>query len=158
MNWGFGVGFVVYFIALWCFVCYSLSWIGGWHALAQRYRFEQDFVGEQWRFRSGKMRWIASFGNCLTLGANSSGLYLAVLFLFRPGQPPLFIPWSEITAQREQRMFIRRIRFTLGNDVRIPLWINQRLGDQILEYHPAGVGAIQDVYSRPDTDSPRKLM
>lgn len=158
MNWVAGAGFAAYFIALWCFVCYLLSWVSGWHTLARRFRFTQDFVGEQWRFRSGKMRWNATFGNCLTLGANRSGLYLAVLFLFRTGQPPLFIPWSEITVWRERRWFLWRIRFTLGRDTRIPLWINQRLGDQILEYHPEGVAVFQDVYSRPGTDSPRKLM
>lgn len=158
LKWGHGAGFAVYFVGLWCCICYSLSWIGGWHALAQRYRCASDFSGERWRFRSGKMRWNASFSNCLTLGANRDGLYLAVVFLFRPGQPPLFIPWSEITVQRERRWLIGRTRFTLGTETRIPLSINQRLGDRILEYHPAGIGAIQDVYSRPGTDSPRKLM
>lgn len=156
-GWVFDAEFATYFIALWCLVCYSLSWIGGWHALTQRYRFKQDFVGEQWRFRSGKMRWNASFGNCLTLGANRNGLYLAVLFLFRPGQPPLFIPWSEITVQRERRWLLWRIRFTLGKDTQIPLWISQRLGDQILEYHPEGITAARDVYSQPGSDPPRKL-
>lgn len=157
MKWAHGAEFVVYFIGLWCLVCYSLSWLGGWHALAHRYRCESDFSGERWRFRSGKMRWNLGYSSCLTFGANRDGLYLAVFFPFRVGQPPLFIPWSEITVRRERRSLMWRTRFTLGNERRIPLLISQRLGDRILEYHSAGIGAIQDVYSRPGTDSPRKL-
>lgn len=104
------------------------------------------------------MRWNTNFGNCLTIGANRDGLYLAVLFLFRVGMPPLFIPWSEITFRRERRWFMLRIRFTLGNETQIPLWINQRLGDRILEHHPEGIGEVQDIYARPGTEPPRKLV
>ena len=158
INWAKAVGFAVCFIGFWCLVCYSTSWVSGWHALARQHRLKQDFVGEQWRFRSGKMRWNTNFGNCLTIGANRDGLYLAVLFLFRVGMPPLFIPWSEITVRRERRWFMRRIRFTLGNETQIPLWITQRLGDRILEHHPEGIGEVQDIYARPGTEPPRKLV
>jgi hypothetical protein len=44
------------------------------------------------------MRWLASYGNCLTVGGNPQGLYLAVAPLFRFRQPPLLIPWEEVTV------------------------------------------------------------
>lgn len=157
LKWGQGAGLAVLIIAFWCLLCYLGSWMSGWRALARRYRSEQEFQGERWRFQSGKMRWNTNYANCLTLGANRDGLYLAVLFLFRVGQPPLYIPWNEIAVQQERRWFLWRTRFALGNETQIPLWINRRLGDRILEYQPAGAGTIQDVYARPGTDAPRKI-
>jgi hypothetical protein len=38
------------------------------------------------------MRFYVHFGNCLTTGADQSGLYLTVFPIFRIGHPPLLIP------------------------------------------------------------------
>jgi hypothetical protein len=66
--------------------------ISGWGTLATFYRFSESFMGECWRFQSAEMRWKGGYNNCLTIGANESGLYLSVFFLFRLGHPQLFIP------------------------------------------------------------------
>ncbi|MGC2164091.1 MAG: hypothetical protein WA634_19495 [Silvibacterium sp.] len=157
LNWGHGAGFAVYFIALWSLVCYGISWMGGWHRLAGQYRCEREFDGERWRFRSGLMRWCTSYRSVLTLGANRDGLYLAVFFLFRLGHPPLFIPWSEITASERRRWFMSGTQFVLGRETQIPLWVFKRVGDGILEYRPADSSAMQDFYSRPGLDEPRAI-
>jgi hypothetical protein len=155
LSWGHGAGGFLYFVALWTVICYGISWMSGWRALARRYRCEQEFEGERWRFQSGRMRWNTRYGSILTVGANREGLYLAVLFLFRLGQPPLFLPWSEITASERRRWFMPGTQFVLGRDTQIPLWVFSRLGAKILACRPAEMNAAQDFYSRPGLDDPR---
>src|SRR3954466_7384369 len=91
----------LYFVALWLFVSATISVIGGWTALAKRFRFSKArFTGPSWNGQSGQMRWIAGYHNCLTLGCNAQGLYLAIMPLFRFRHPPLLIPWEEISVSR----------------------------------------------------------
>src|SRR5690348_17350056 len=85
--------FSLYFVTFWLAVCAIISFVGGWSALARRFRLRQPFVGSQWSGQSGHMRWIASYGNCLTLGCNPGGLHLSIMLLFRFRHPPLLIPW-----------------------------------------------------------------
>lgn len=155
--WGHGAGFALYFIALWSVICYSISWMGGWHSLAQRYEHEQEIEGERWRFQSGLMRWSTRYGNILTLGANRDGLYLATIFLFRLGHPPLLVPWSEITVSDRRRWLMAGTQFVLGREMQIPLWVFKRTGDRILAYRPVGGGAMEGFSLRPGLDDPRPV-
>ncbi|MDB5313005.1 MAG: hypothetical protein JWO38_7207 [Gemmataceae bacterium] len=84
----------------WCFVVWVVGALSGWGGLARHYRYLSDepFRGTLRRFRSGKLGW-ANSSRCLTVGTNPRGLYLAVFVLFRPGHPPLFVPWAELTAR-----------------------------------------------------------
>src|SRR4051794_28236208 len=85
-----------YGLLLWLFVSAVISLIGGWSALAKRFALNTPFLGKCWNRQSGQMRWIAGYGNCLTLGGSAEGLYLAISPLFRFRHPPLLIPWAEI--------------------------------------------------------------
>ena len=68
-----------YFVALWFLVAAIISYTGGWSTLAKRFRLKQPFVGTRWAGQSGQMRWIAGYGNCLTVGGCPDGLYLATM-------------------------------------------------------------------------------
>jgi hypothetical protein len=99
--------FPAYFVALWLLVSAVISLIGGWTKLAGAFRLGEPFVGQQWKGQSGQMRWIAGYGNCLTVGCNTEGLYLATMPLFRFRHPPLLVPWSEISiSQRKFCSFV----------------------------------------------------
>jgi hypothetical protein len=87
---------VTLFLVGWAGVSYLLSKFGGWSRLAEYYRFESDFAGERWKHQSASMRLGVNYNNVLTIGVSSTGVLLEVLFLFRVGHPPLFIPWSDI--------------------------------------------------------------
>jgi hypothetical protein len=125
------IAFPLYFAALWCFVCALLSYIGGWTALAKRFGCQSAFAGACWRFQSGQMRWYVNYGNCLTVGCNADGLYLAVMPLFRFRQPPLLVPWEEITVTRRRFLFIHWVRFGLGRELDIPLSIRTKLAERL---------------------------
>ena len=90
--------FLVFFVIMWIFIGFLIGQISGWGQLSRYYRLTQPFDGERWRFRSARMRFATKYNGCLTIGANTQGLYVAVLFLFRPGNPPLFIPWQDISV------------------------------------------------------------
>jgi hypothetical protein len=125
------------FALLWVAVCFLIGRLSGWQALAERYRFDGDFTGTRWRFRSGRMRWTMHYGNILTLGADSSGVYLSVFRLFRAGHPPLLVPWREIAVTERRFFFVRWTGLILGRKTKIPLWLSMRLGAQILNHRPA---------------------
>jgi hypothetical protein len=117
--------FSVYAVGLWCLVAAIISFIGGWFQLSRKFRLVGPFDGVSEGLRSGHMRWPAHYGNCLRLGANRDGLYLAVLFLFRFMHPPLLVPWSEIKVRRKKGwLFGEYVTFTMGSDLGIPLRIS----------------------------------
>lgn len=135
LAWGHGAGALVFFVAMWVLPSFGISCWSGWHLLAERYRCEREFTGERWRFQSGRMRGGCGYNNCLTLGANADGLYLAVLRIL-PWHPQLFIPWVEITVREEQQWWGVGTVFTLGRETQIPLRVLKRIGDKLLAQRP----------------------
>jgi len=56
------------------------------------------------------MRWGVNYNGLLALGADSQGMHVSVFFLFRVGHPPLFIPWSDISATSMRSWWFRMVR------------------------------------------------
>jgi hypothetical protein len=123
----------------WLVVCYALSWASGWRDLADVYEDRGEFVGERFWMRSGALR-LGQYNNCLNFGTNSDGLSIKVFAFFRPGHPPLFIPWSEITAEDEKAFFAHRTVLSFQRVPHIRLRIVASLAEDLL--HAAG-GAFQ---------------
>lgn len=120
--------FVAFGAATWALTFYVLAAIDGWLILSKRFRFKGSFYGEVWPFQSGRMRFYVHFGNCLFVGADESGFYLAVFSLFRLWHPPLLIPWSEVSIIPGERGFIFKTReLRLGREEPIPLRISTSL-------------------------------
>jgi len=153
---GRGAGFVLLFLAAWCVTGYLAAWMSGWRVLAQLFPCEREFDGQRWRFQSGAMRWSTNYNGVLTMGANRDGIYLAMFFAFRPGHPPLFIPWNEITTSDRRRLFAGT-QFVLGREAQIPLWVFKKMGDRLLAFRPAEDDAMQGLYSRPGLEDPRPI-
>lgn len=120
------------FILFWLVISLVISRMGGWSALAKRYRLEDSFDGERMRFRSGQMRYAMSYNNCLTIGADRRGLYLAVFFFFRLGHPPLFIPWSEIAVTEKQRYFMHAMEFSFSRVPGVYLRLSSGTAEKVL--------------------------
>ncbi len=113
-------------------VSVTLSAIGGWMSLGKKFRHFGEFKGERWRSQNGEMRFIAGYRNCLTIGANGTGIYLSIILPFRIAHPPLFIPWSEVSVEwRETASSWPGVKLILGRESNVPLWINERLAVQL---------------------------
>ncbi len=44
------------------------------------------------------MRWGVNYNGLINIAADTAGIHLSIFFIFRAGHPPLFIPFSEISA------------------------------------------------------------
>ncbi|MFZ1941210.1 MAG: hypothetical protein WBA18_22845 [Terracidiphilus sp.] len=125
------LGFVIGFVALWCAICYLISFLTGWRALVQRFTKSSEPLGETHTagpfFYTVYMRFWSHYSSVIRITSASDALYLSVLFPFRIGHPPLRIPWDEIKLNRARRYFIAKIELTLGNQEKIPMRISPRM-------------------------------
>jgi hypothetical protein len=126
------LAFIPVFVLFWCAISFFIAAMSGWMTLAKKFRVTSAFTGVTWGFQSARMRWTSRYGSCLNVGADPVGLKLSIMFLFRPGHPPLFIPWNEILVEkRSQILFSRQVKLLLGREEQIPLLISGRLADRI---------------------------
>ena len=123
--------FPAYFVTIWLLVSATIGYTGGWTTLVKRFRLQEPFTGQQWTRQSGQMRWIAGYGNCLTVGASPEGLYLATHPLFSFRHPPLLVPWSEVAVTRQRILFLKFLRFSLGRELDIPLYVRAKLAEKL---------------------------
>ena len=123
------VGFVVFFVLLWCCVCLLISLIGGWWRLARHYRATLMLPGKDHAGVWG-MVGSASYRGTLNVRTSPQGLYLSVVPLFQIGHPPLFIPWSHIRANDTAKLrWWGLTRFDIGH----PTITTISLPGQVLE-------------------------
>ncbi len=122
----------LFFVTIWCTVCFVLSRVSGWSLLANRFRTDSRFSGRIWGWQSARMRWGCNYNNCLTFGSDPSGLYLSIMFLFRLGSPSLLIPWPEVTVwSRRKFLFFRFVELRLGREEQVPLMMREKLADAL---------------------------
>lgn len=126
----YGIVVAIGFLAV---VFFLIGRISGWATLANVYRATWEFLGPTWKFQSGQLRWRMGYNNCLTLGANESGLYLSVFFLFRIGHPPLFIPWEDITVAAQKGFLGNHMEFRFKQVQNVPLRVSIPLGEKLLK-------------------------
>jgi hypothetical protein len=101
----FPMVFPFFFAAIWVLAGWMLAQTGGWAALAETYPLAEPFEGKSVRGCSGDFGGMGKYNGALTLGASQQGFYLSVIFLFRFGHKPIFIPWAEITCSEQPGPF-----------------------------------------------------
>ena len=131
----FVILFPFLFVAIWSGVVLLLSRIGGWRALAESYRATQPFTGEQFRMRVGWMRG-SRYRGVLSLGADSTGLFLSIFPLFRMGHPALFIPWSDISFSKDRYGSFEGVRLRFSKVPSVSLLIPTDLAAQVFAKGP----------------------
>jgi hypothetical protein len=126
----FAVPFFV--VTLWVVVAYWIALLGGWRLLAKRFSAQGDFTGAKWSMQSARMRFLSNYNNVLTVGANTTGLFIVPMILFRAWHSPLFVPWNEISVSRTtQLFFFRFVTLRLGRQEEIPFRIRAALAAKI---------------------------
>lgn len=126
-----GIVLPIYFVTLWTGIYFFIAKSGGWRLLARRFRMNSSFVGEKWSMQSAAMRFGVSYNNCLTVGANSMGLFVQPMILFRLWHPPLFVPWSEIRRFPKKRLLWDFMEYRLGREEEIPFTVRPKLARKI---------------------------
>ncbi|HJX83074.1 MAG TPA: hypothetical protein VJ723_01875 [Candidatus Angelobacter sp.] len=113
-------------------VFYMLALVSGWRVLAQRFRAQNPFLGPKWHGQSASLRNTGRYNHCLTIGADSSGLFIVPLLLFRLWHPALLIPWTEITFERKKVLFLFSVlKLRLGTSDQVPFTVSASLGAKI---------------------------
>ena len=112
----------------WIGTCFLISRMSGWAVLAERYRAVGAAVpAKQRSFRCALMRWNARYGNCLFFAADESGLRLSIIFILRPGHPPLFFPWSEVSVGQTRKFFQNFVELRFQRAPGVPLRITREM-------------------------------
>lgn len=119
-------------VVVWlCFICFLISLFSGWHSLSKHFRAQSEPYGQTRSagplFYTVYMRFWGHYSSIIRMTAADDALYLSVLLPFRPGHPPLCIPWNEITFGKNKFLWKSYVVLTLGNAERIPLRISERM-------------------------------
>jgi hypothetical protein len=126
--------YIFFFTVLWICVCQLISTAGGWRLLSRDYRAAAPFDGKKLWFKSAGMRYWMNYNNCLAVGANTYGLYLAVLPIFRVGHPPLFMPWTEISTEAgTRRLFGDFVKFKFAKQPDVPVIFSEKCAARIFK-------------------------
>ena len=127
------LAFPIVFAAFWSLVCLLLGQLGGWSGLARRFATEQEQPGGADAPMGAMLGLVSYRGGTLQVGFAPDGLDLRVMVFFRPGHPPLRIPWDQVTVEGESKAFwVSWVRLRLGGGptLRIPadLWARSGRG------------------------------
>lgn len=128
--WAVGVLAAVGFAAWWCVLLWVVGALFGWGKLARHYRATGPFHGTVRRFRSAQIG-LSNYGGVLSVGTNADGLHLAVFPLFRPGHPPLFIPWADVTATPGKGWLTEYLDLRFAQAPRVVVRVSGALGRQL---------------------------
>jgi hypothetical protein len=121
------MGGIVAFGLFWVFIVWLIAQLGGWSKLADVYPARIPFNETCWSIQSGRFRWGTNYSGILRVCADNQALHLSVFPLFRPGNPPLSIPWEDITTK--PRTFGVEMRFYRADGV--PLLISRQLANRL---------------------------
>jgi len=123
--------FPVFFVGLWCFICFILSRLGGWYALGRRFRSDRVPDGEALRWQSAQLGGFCNYNRCLNMVISKEGLHLRIWPAFRLGHPPLLIPWEEIQHHRMKRvLWIEQISFEIGDPAIARMTVSKQLSER----------------------------
>jgi len=125
------IGIAIFVAISWYALCFFISFMTGWHTLAQRFRTQAEPYGDTKTAGPFSytvyMRHWSHYGGVIRLTAAADALYASVLFPFRIGHPSLCIPWSEIQFGRTKRLWWRYVVLTLGAQEKVPMRISERM-------------------------------
>ncbi|WP_446744636.1 hypothetical protein [Silvibacterium acidisoli] len=125
------------FSALWCLLCYLISYLSGWMKLSNHFAADRSFTfsGERVRFCSGSMLRHIQYRGILEVGCNEDGLHLALIWPFRISHPRLIIPWGEIAiGEPEKRFGIFTVTpLLLGRTLQTPFTVYTGRARQLIE-------------------------
>jgi len=114
------------FAGFFCLVSYLISFIGGWRQLSMVYPRKNLPVGRRFSWQTMKLG-FSNYGSCITIHSSAEGLDLSVMFIFRVGHPPLFIPWSEFQEARARRfLWYKYVEIDIGSPKLVTLKFSEK--------------------------------
>jgi hypothetical protein len=108
----------------------AIATLGGWTAIARQYPATGTPSGKSFWFQSGRFNWC-DYNGCMTIRITDDGLRLSLPIPFRPGHPPIFLPWSALNVVEVcDRWYGRYVVVEVGSPsitrIRLPLKIMEQ--------------------------------
>jgi hypothetical protein len=130
------IAFPIFFSILWVGITLLMSFIGGWGKVAKVYAAtERPADGAELKRVTG-MFGVARYKFVLTVITTDTGIYIENRKVFRPGHPPLFIPFPAISKARLQTLFFWEfVAFHVGD----PALASVRLPSKVFEGTPVQI-------------------
>lgn len=121
------LGGILAFVIFWSAIVWLIARLSGWSKLGDVYPARIPFNETCWSMQSARLRWNSGYSGVIRVCADSQALHLSVFPMFRPGNPPLSIPWEDITTV--SHIFGVELRFYRAEN--IPIRISRRLAEQL---------------------------
>jgi hypothetical protein len=117
---------------LWIALLTLTGWLGGWGRLAAHYRRTTQ-VGHGWRhFVTAYFGRFVEYGGSLRVAATADGLFLAAYLPWRPGHPPLYFPWEDMTVRLVPGAVWDYFEFRFTKEPRTVVYFTAYLGRKLL--------------------------
>lgn len=127
------LAFFVIFPLFWSAVVFLISRLGGWGSMAEAYPYREPHSAQCFALQSAILRLAASYRGVLKICADDEGLYFSVMFLFRPGHSPFFVPWEEIRGTKKSYFFYNVVDLRFRRTPDLPFRIYRRIADRLVD-------------------------
>lgn len=124
----------VFVFVVWYAMLALIALVGGWSALASFYA--GDASDARWKSHFQTLR-LSRYGvpsayrNGITIGVAGDALLLSPFFTFRPGHPPLRIPFTDLSARQKKSFLINVVELTASQAPKIKISMSPRCAAKI---------------------------
>lgn len=133
------IGAVLGFIAIWCMTLMLVARFSGWGKLAELYPATEPPAGRVFRWQAARIGW-SDYNGCLTITVSRAGLGMAVMWMFRPGHPPILIPWSSLHVLAvHDGWLIRSVTLAVDDPPVTKMRLPTKVFDAAREFRPTPV-------------------
>ncbi len=126
------LAFFIVFPLFWSTIVYLISRLGGWGSMAEAYPYREPLAADCFSLQSAILRLASNYNGVLKICADERGLYFSVLFLFRPGHAPFFVPWEEISGTKKQYFLYPVVDLRFQRTPNLPFRIYKRTADRLV--------------------------
>ncbi len=123
--------FPLFFAGLWFFITVLLGLLSGWYGLMSRFPDRPDGVRLRIGNLSGSMGLTVNMGGILTLSVCDGGLRVSMFRVFGPFCRDFYVPWSELSVARRDRLLWKVARLGLGRPEVGHLTIRTHVADRL---------------------------
>lgn len=124
--------FIVIFPLFWSAIIFLISRLGGWGSMAEAYPSREPGSAQCFSLQSAILRFMSNYNAVVKICADEQGLYFSVMFLFRPGHSPFFVPWEEISGTKKQYFLYPVVELRFQRTPNLPFRVYQRTADKLV--------------------------
>ena len=126
------LAFFIVFPLFWSAVVFLISRLGGWGSMAEAYTYHEPLSAQCFSMQRAILRFSSNYNGVLKICADDEGLYFSVMFLFRPGHPPFFVPWGEISGTPKSYVFYQVVDLRFQRTPDLPFRIYKHTADKLV--------------------------